>query len=111
MRRKALALILALLAGGCAIRSTPTSGTTTTGTGGVGGVCQEDMACWNCETMGNKRCGPMINGVKAQRAAHEQLLRLGDGWQCWAEINLETPDGYEVICNQYEQPQPGTTEA
>jgi len=19
--------------------------------------CQEDMACWDCETMGNKRCG------------------------------------------------------
>ncbi len=20
-------------------------------------VCHEDMACWNCETMGNERCG------------------------------------------------------
>lgn len=19
--------------------------------------CQEDMACWNCEEMGNKKCG------------------------------------------------------
>jgi len=21
-------------------------------------VCQEDMGCWNCTTMGNKECGP-----------------------------------------------------
>ena len=20
--------------------------------------CEEDMSCWNCETMGNHRCGP-----------------------------------------------------
>lgn len=23
--------------------------------------CQEDMACWNCETMGNKECGTMVD--------------------------------------------------
>jgi len=23
--------------------------------------CQEDMACWNCHTMGNKICGPAWN--------------------------------------------------
>lgn len=22
-------------------------------------TCQEDMACWDCETMGNRVCGPM----------------------------------------------------
>lgn len=21
-------------------------------------TCQEDMACWDCHTMGNKECGP-----------------------------------------------------
>jgi len=20
--------------------------------------CTEDMSCWNCKTMGNRRCGP-----------------------------------------------------
>jgi hypothetical protein len=27
--------------------------------------CTEDMACWNCETMGNRQCGP--------QPAHEGL--------------------------------------
>lgn len=22
-------------------------------------VCQEDMSCWNCQTMGNHVCGPV----------------------------------------------------
>lgn len=22
--------------------------------------CEEDMPCWNCETMGNKICGPSV---------------------------------------------------
>lgn len=24
--------------------------------------CEEDMACWNCETMGNMICGPRERG-------------------------------------------------
>lgn len=26
--------------------------------------CQEDMTCWDCETMGNLICGPIITGGK-----------------------------------------------
>ncbi len=25
-------------------------------------ICTEDMACWNCETMGNMICGPNHQG-------------------------------------------------
>jgi len=51
--------------------------------------------------MGNRRCGPMINGVEAERMAHDEVLKAGDGWQCWAEVNLEQPEGYEILCNRY----------
>jgi hypothetical protein len=26
-------------------------------------VCEEDMPCWDCETMGNKECGPVVPPV------------------------------------------------
>jgi hypothetical protein len=100
MKRKALTLMLTLMVTGCAAGSTGTNGQSTT-EGVAHPVCQEDEACWDCTTMGNKRCGPMINGVAAEQAAHEAVEKAGPGWQCWPEINLEQPDGYEVICNQY----------
>lgn len=36
--------------------------------------CQEDEACWNCETMGNKICGTL--DVRAQQCAD----KLGIEW-------------------------------
>jgi hypothetical protein len=46
--------------------------------------CEEDMACWKCDTMGNKVCGPQHTEDNA--------------WVCWDEVNTEMPDGTERIC-------------
>lgn len=27
-------------------------------------ACVEDMPCWDCNTMGNKVCGPQNEGIK-----------------------------------------------
>jgi hypothetical protein len=27
-------------------------------------VCQEDMPCWDCHSMGNRLCGNEIEGIK-----------------------------------------------
>jgi hypothetical protein len=101
-----LATILVLLAG-CS--AAPVSGTTPQSTtyGVVSGTsttsCQEDMDCWDCHTMGNRICGKVVNVVEAENAAYAQLQVIsqnGGTWQCWAEINSEMPEGYEVICTK-----------
>jgi hypothetical protein len=49
MRRRAIVLSFALLVGPCwqlAHDDPPSSS------------CEEDMACWDCNTMGNGLCGP-----------------------------------------------------
>lgn len=54
---------------------------------------------------------PMVDATAAENAAAAQLATLGNGWECWAEINTEMHDGYEVICNHWsegDQPQPST---
>jgi hypothetical protein len=98
MKRKARAALLGLvLLAGCSAGSTsPAPIVTPTGV-----HCAEGDPCWDCSSMGNKRCGPMVNGLKAEDAAHDRVQELGkDGnvWSCWSEINMEMPDGYEVIC-------------
>ena len=99
MKRKARAALLGLvLLAGCSAGSTqPTPVVTPTGV-----HCAEGDPCWDCSSMGNKRCGPMINGVQAQQEAYERQASLGDEYQCWSEVNLEQPDGYEVLCDQYQ---------
>jgi hypothetical protein len=53
MRKTIAAAMLALALAGCSgtVPSRWVPEPTTT-------VCHEDMACWDCETMGNKICGP-----------------------------------------------------
>jgi hypothetical protein len=38
-------------------------------------ICEEDMPCWECETMGNKICGDSIEGkmMKDAWASYENL--------------------------------------
>lgn len=33
--------------------------------------CQEDMPCWDCETMGNLQCGPLSPDAAAQGVAED----------------------------------------
>lgn len=42
-----------------------------------------------------------VNLYQAEDEASAKLKSLGPGWECWAEINSDMPDGYEVICNNY----------
>lgn len=71
------ALALALLTGGTAATAL---------TQGVGGptpstVCEEDMDCWDCETMGNRICGlPNIQANAAHRAAAWDAWDRAKGW-------------------------------
>ena len=46
MRR--VLLVAALLVGGCSVTAPDTASTR----------CEEDQPCWDCETMGNRICGP-----------------------------------------------------
>lgn len=52
-----------------------------------------------------------VDVAAAEHAATDRLATLGDGWECWPEINSQQPDGYEVICNHWaagDTPQPAT---
>ena len=49
-RVRAVLLTLALLAGATNCPAEPAPKPTT--------KCHEGDACWNCKTMGNKKCGP-----------------------------------------------------
>jgi hypothetical protein len=50
MRTALLTLSLLLTASGCPAAPVPKPTPTKT--------CHEDESCWNCRTMGNRRCGP-----------------------------------------------------
>lgn len=43
----------------------------------------------------------MVDGQKAEQEAHDQQIKAGSDFNCWAEINTEMPSGYEIICNAY----------
>jgi PBP1b-binding outer membrane lipoprotein LpoB len=48
--------VLATFVGGCSTGADSTRNTTTTSTTTTSVPCEEDMPCWDCETMGNKVC-------------------------------------------------------
>lgn len=41
-----------------------------------------------------------VDVYAAEAKASAQLKDLGDGWECWAEVNSDQVDGYEVLCNR-----------
>jgi hypothetical protein len=53
---RAILLSLALLAGATNCPAEPAPKPST--------KCQEDDPCWNCHTMGNKKCGPPSSNRK-----------------------------------------------
>jgi hypothetical protein len=43
-------------------------------------VCQEDQPCWDCETMGNRICGPLPTEPAEPVTPDCANLKLGEAW-------------------------------
>lgn len=78
------ALALALLAGGTAASNLAGVGAPTPSAAVAAAPvtgCQEDMPCWDCETMGNLICGlPNTQANAAHRAAAWDAWDQAKGW-------------------------------
>ena len=78
------ALALALLAGGTAAANLTGGGVPTPPVAPAAAPaagCEEDMPCWDCETMGNLICGlPDIQANTAHRAAAWDAWDRAKGW-------------------------------
>ncbi len=66
------------------------SAATAEATPGPGNQCTEDMACWNCETMGNRICGSdravKLNGRNLTPRAAAHRFYFAPGRQCITAI-------------------------
>lgn len=50
-------------------------------------ACTEDMACWDCETMGNRDCGPAQNH---RGSMGTMSVRAGERHQCHTDLECES---------------------